>query len=167
VGARLYFSDGRVQHAGDAIGPGGCANHLYGVIEADDPGYMNRAVLPQELSAVTAACLLTYRALYRELGGLDEQNLAVAFNDVDFCLRVREAGYRVVYTPYAELYHYESVSRGKDDAPEKKARAKREVNYMRKRWADVIERDPFYNPNLNYAKPDFTLGKYPRIDWPW
>jgi GT2 family glycosyltransferase len=167
VGARLYFSDGRVQHAGDAIGPGGCANHLHGVIEADDPGYMNRAVLPQELSAVTAACLLTYRALYRELGGLDEQNLAVAFNDVDFCLRVREAGYRVVYTPYAELYHYESVSRGKDDAPEKKARAKREVNYMRKRWADVIERDPFYNPNLNYAKPDFTLGKYPRIDWPW
>ena len=167
VGARLYFSDGRVQHAGDAVGPGGCANHLHGVIEADDPGYMNRAVLPQELSAVTAACLLTYRALYRELGGLDEQNLAVAFNDVDFCLRVREASYRVVYTPYAELYHYESVSRGKDDAPEKKARAKREVNYMRKRWASVIERDPFYNPNLNYAKPDFTLGKYPRIDWPW
>ncbi|KXS55224.1 MAG: family 2 glycosyl transferase [Marinobacter sp. T13-3] len=167
VGARLYFADGRVQHAGDVLGPGGCACHLHGVIEADDPGYMNRAVLPQELSAVTAACLLTYRSLYQELGGLDEENLAVAFNDVDFCLRIREAGYRVVYTPYAELYHYESVSRGKDDDPVKKARAEREVAYMRARWADVIERDPFYNPNLNYAKPDFTLGKYPRIDWPW
>jgi len=167
VGARLYFADGRVQHAGDVLGPGGCASHLHGIIEQDDPGYMNRAVLPQELSAVTAACLLTYRSLYRELGGLDEVNLAVAFNDVDFCLRIREAGYRVVYTPYAELYHYESVSRGKDDDPAKKARAQREVTYMRERWAEVIERDPFYNPNLNYAKPDFTLGKYPRIDWPW
>lgn len=167
VGARLYFSDGRVQHAGDVIGPGGCANHLHGIIEADDPGYMNRAVLPQELSAVTAACLLTTRRLYNELGGLDEHNLTVAFNDVDFCLRIREAGYRVVYTPYAELYHHESVSRGKDDNPEKQARAKREVQYMRERWADVIERDPYYNPNLNYAKPDFTLGKYPRVDWPW
>ncbi|WP_432697906.1 glycosyltransferase family 2 protein [Marinobacterium sp. YM272] len=167
VGARLYFSDGRVQHAGDVIGPGGCANHLHGIIEADDPGYMNRAVLPQELSAVTAACLLTTRCLYQKLGGLDEHNLTVAFNDVDFCLRIREAGYRVIYTPYAELYHHESVSRGKDDNPEKKARAKREVQYMRERWADVIERDPFYNPNLNYAKPDFTLGKYPRVDWPW
>jgi GT2 family glycosyltransferase len=167
VGARLYFSDGRVQHAGDVIGPGGCANHLHGIIEADDPGYMNRAVLPQELSAVTAACLLTTRRLYKELGGLDEHNLTVAFNDVDFCLRIREAGYRVVYTPYAELYHHESVSRGKDDNPEKQARAKREVQYMRERWADVIERDPYYNPNLNYAKPDFTLGKYPRVDWPW
>jgi len=167
VGARLYFADGRVQHAGDVLGPGGCANHLHGIIEADDPGYMNRAVLPQELSAVTAACLLTYRSLYQELGGLDEESLAVAFNDVDFCLRIREAGYRVVYTPYAELYHYESVSRGKDDDPVKKARAEKEVAYMRERWADVIERDPFYNPNLNYAKPDFTLGKYPRVDWPW
>ncbi|TCK07259.1 glycosyltransferase family 2 protein [Marinobacterium mangrovicola] len=167
VGARLYFSDGRVQHAGDVIGPGGCANHLHGILEAGDPGYMNRSILPQELSAVTAACLLTTRKLYRELGGLDEQNLAVAFNDVDFCLRVRQAGYRVVYTPYAELYHHESVSRGKDDNPEKQARAESEVRYMRERWASVIERDPFYNPNLNYAKPDFTLGKYPRIDWPW
>lgn len=167
VGARLYFADGRVQHAGDVLGPGGCANHLHGIIAADDPGYMNRAVLPQELSAVTAACLLTHRALYQQLGGLDEHNLTVAFNDVDFCLRIREAGYRVVYTPYAELYHYESVSRGKDDNPVKQARSKLEVQYMRKRWADVIERDPFYNPNLSYTKPDFSLGKYPRLDWPW
>ena len=167
VGARLYFDDGRIQHAGDVVGPGGCANHLHGILDGDDPGYMNRAVLPQELSAVTAACLLTHRSVYQQLGGLDEHNLTVAFNDVDFCLRIREAGYRVIYTPYAELYHYESVSRGKDDNPEKRARAKREVQYMRERWSEVIARDPFYNPNLNYARPDFTLGKYPRIDWPW
>ena len=109
------------------------------------------------------------KRLYRSrlIGGLDEHNLTVAFNDVDFCLRIREAGYRVVYTPYAELYHYESVSRGKDDNPVKQARSKLEVQYMRKRWADVIERDPFYNPNLSYTKPDFSLGKYPRLDWPW
>jgi GT2 family glycosyltransferase len=167
VGARLYFRDGRVQHAGDVVGVGGCACHLHGILDADDPGYMNRAVLPQELSAVTAACLLTHKQLYQSLGGLDEKNLPVAFNDVDFCLRVREAGFRVVYTPYAELYHYESVSRGKDNSREKLARALRETRYMRRRWPHMMARDPYYNPNLNYGKPDFTLGKVPRIDWPW
>lgn len=167
VGARLYFSDGRVQHAGDVLGPGGCAHHLFGILEADDPGYLNRAVLPQDLSAVTAACLLTSRTLYQRLGGLDADHLPVAFNDVDYCLRVREAGLRVVYTPYAELYHHESVSRGRDDSDEKRARSERELAYMYRRWPDVIRRDPFYNPNLNYARPDCTLGKVPRIDWPW
>ncbi|GAA3528184.1 glycosyltransferase family 2 protein [Zobellella aerophila] len=167
VGARLYFSNGRVQHAGDVLGPGGCAAHLHGVLEADDPGYMHRAVLPQDLSAVTAACLVTRRTLYQRLGGLDAANLPVAFNDVDYCLRVREAGWRVVYTPYAELYHHESVSRGRDDEPEKQARAKREAEYMRRCWGHVIERDPFYNPNLNYSQPDFKLGKVPRVTWPW
>src|SRR5690606_17938420 len=122
--------------------------------------------LPQDLSAVTAACLVTPKKLFQSLGGLDAENLKVAFNDVDYCLRVREAGLRVVYTPYAELYHHESVSRGKDDNEEKRARSEREVEYMRKRWPHVIDRDPFYNPNLNYARPDFTLGKVPRIDWP-
>ena len=167
VGARLYFSDGRVQHAGDVIGPGGCANHLHGIIDADDPGYMNRAILPQDLSAVTAACLLTRRDLFLQLGGLNATNLPVGFNDVDYCLRVREAGYRVIYTPYAELYHHESVSRGKDNSAAKRARAKREADYLRQRWPRVIERDPYYNPNLNYSQPDFTLGKFPRITWPW
>lgn len=167
VGTRLYFSDGRVQHAGDVLGPGGCATHLHGTLEADEPGYMHRAVLAQDLSAVTAACLVTHKALYQQLGGLDETNLTVAFNDVDYCLRVREAGLRVIYTPYAELYHHESVSRGKDDSPEKKARARRESDYMRSRWGHIIERDPFYNPNLNYSQPDFKLGKIPRVGWPW
>ncbi|WP_346351639.1 glycosyltransferase family 2 protein [Oceanimonas sp. AH20CE76] len=166
VGARLYFSDGRVQHAGDVLGPGGCATHLHGILEGDDPGYMHRAMLAQDLSAVTAACLVTHKALYEQLGGLEEQ-LTVAFNDVDYCLKVREAGQRVIYTPYAELYHHESVSRGKDDSPEKKARAQQETLYMRHRWGHIIERDPFYNPNLNYSQPDFKLGKIPRVDWPW
>ncbi|PPL18324.1 hypothetical protein UN63_01750 [Oceanisphaera arctica] len=167
VGARLYFSDGRVQHAGDVLGPGGCATHLHGILEADDPGYMHRAMLAQDLSAVTAACFVTHKQLYQELDGLDETNLTVAFNDVDYCLRVREAGQRVIYTPYAELYHHESVSRGKDDSPEKQARAKREAEYMRNRWGHIIERDPFYNPNLNYSQPDFKPGKIPRVGWPW
>ncbi|WP_202085031.1 glycosyltransferase family 2 protein [Zobellella iuensis] len=167
VGARLYFGDGRVQHAGDVLGPGGCASHLHGILEGDDPGYMHRAVLAQDLSAVTAACFVTRRALFEQLGGLDADHLSVAFNDVDYCLRVREAGWRVIYTPYAELYHHESVSRGKDDSPEKQARAKSEADYMRARWGHVIERDPFYNPNLNYSQPDFKLGKIPRVGWPW
>lgn len=167
VGARLYYADGRVQHAGDVVGVGGCATHLHGVLEQDDLGYMGRAMAAQDLSAVTAACLVTPKTLYEQLGGLNEEHLTVAFNDVDYCLRVREAGYNVVYTPYAELYHYESVSRGKDDDPVKKARAHAEANYMRKRWPVIHTGDPYYNPNLNGAQPDFSLSKVPRIDWPW
>lgn len=167
VGAKLYYADGRVQHAGDAVGPGGCANHLHGMLWRDDPGYMDRAVLAQELSAVTAACLLTWRTLFEALGGLDEQNLPVTFNDVDYCLRLNEAGKRVVFTPYAELYHYESLSRGSDDTPERIERARREVRYMRKRWKAVMRNDPFYNPNLSYAHPDFSLSHAPSVKRPW
>ncbi len=167
VGAKLYYGDGRVQHAGDAVGPGGLADHFHSRLPGDAPGYGDRAILAQELSAVTAACLVTRRELFEALGGLDEANLAVAFNDVDYCLRVREAGWRVQWTPYAELYHLESVSRGKDDSPEKQARAAAEAAYMRRRWAKVLEHDPFYNPNLNYRRPDFTLGHAPRVERPW
>lgn len=167
VGARLYYTDGRVQHAGDVVGVGGCATHLHGVLEPNDAGYMYRAVATQELSAVTAACLLTYKELYEELGGLNQINLTVAFNDVDYCLRVGAAGYKVIYTPYAELYHHESVSRGQEDTPQKKARAKEEADFMRSTWKVVREGDPFYNPNLNHVKADFTLSKVPLLDWPW
>jgi GT2 family glycosyltransferase len=167
VGAKLYFSDGRVQHAGDTVGPGGCAHHLHSFLAPSDPGYCGRAVQAQDLSAVTGACLLTWRKLYLELGGLDEIHLPVAFNDVDYCLRVREAKRRVVWTPYAELYHHESVSRGKDDSPEKLARTKREADYMRKRWGHVMQHDPFYNPNLSYERPDFSLSPAPVIERPW
>ncbi len=167
VGAKLYYADGRVQHAGDAVGPGGLADHLHSRLPGDAPGYCDRAVLAQALSAVTAACLVTRRDLYERLGGLNEADLAVAFNDVDYCLRVREAGWQVHFTPYAELYHLESVSRGKDDNPEKQARAAAEAAYMRKRWAQVLEHDLFYNPNLNYRRPDFSLGHAPRVETPW
>lgn len=167
VGAKLYFGDGRVQHAGDTVGPGGCAHHLHSFLERDAPGYCGRAVQAQDLSAVTGACLLTWRSLYEELGGLDEVNLPVAFNDVDYCLRVREAKRRVVWTPYAELYHHESVSRSKDESPEKAAQAVREVQFMRKRWEHVLDHDPFYNPNLSYERPDFSLSVAPLIARPW
>lgn len=167
VGAKLYYPDGRVQHAGDAVGPGGCADHLHSLISGDEPGYCDRAVLAQELSAVTGACLVTWRNLYVELGGLDETNLKVAFNDVDYCLRVREAGFRVVWTPHAELYHRESVSRGKDTSLKQRWRASREVRYMRRKWAHLMKHDPFYNPNLSYERPDFSLSRVPSVPKPW
>jgi GT2 family glycosyltransferase len=167
VGAKLFYPDGRVQHAGDTVGPGGCANHLHNGIARDDPGYCNRAVVAQDLAAVTAACLLTRRDLYLELGGLDARWLRVAFNDVDYCLRVRSAGWRVVWTPHAELYHHESVSRGKNDNWRKILRSEFEVAVMRRRWRHVMRNDPFYNPNLNYRQPDFTPGRTLRIRKPW
>jgi len=167
VGAKLLFANGRVQHAGVAVGPGGCANHLHAMLDRNAPGYCQRSILPQDLSAVTAACMITWRKLFLESGGFDQVNLAIAFNDVDYCLRIREAGFRVIWTPYAELYHYESVSRGKDNTPGKIKRSKREVAYMRKRWKNLLHNDPFYNPNLNYSYPDFTLSNAPFVKKPW
>nr|WP_244109123.1 glycosyltransferase family 2 protein [Burkholderia anthina] len=167
VGAKLLYGDGTVQHAGDTVGPGGCANHLHSGIGPDEPGYAGRALVAQDLSAVTAACLLTKKSTYQAVGGLDEIRLKVAFNDVDYCLRVREAGFRVVWTPHALLYHHESVSRGKDDTPAQRRRFKSEVGHMRKRWAHLMHHDPYYNPNLNYLQPDFSLAATPDILRPW
>jgi len=167
VGAKLYFPNGQVQHGGDLVGVGGVANHAHAFLQRGDPGYCNRAVVAQEHSAVTAACLVTWKDIFQRLGGLNEINLKVAFNDVDYCLRAREAGYHVVWTPHAELYHYESVSRGKNLSPEKKRRADRETAYMRKRWGHVMQNDPFYNPNLSYVRPDFSLSHAPLVDRPW
>ena len=167
VGAKLLFADGSVQHAGDTVGPGGCADHLHSGLARDDLGYMGRAVIAQDFSAVTGACLLTKSALFHQLGGLDECNLPVAFNDVDFCLRLREAGYSVLWTPHALLHHHESVSRGKDVSPEQLKRSAGEVAYMRERWGKVMEHDPFYNSNLNYLQPDFELSATPNVKRPW
>ena len=167
VGAKLYYPDGRVQHAGDVVGVGGAANHLHALIERDDPGYCRRAALAQDLSAVTGACLMTRRSLYSELGGLNEQHLPVAFNDVDYCLRVREAGYRVIWTPHAELFHHESVSRGGDKTIRERRRAQRESAYMRSRWGHLMTHDPFYNPNLSYERPDCSLSHAPVVSKPW
>src|SRR6266704_2139628 len=167
VGAKLLFPDGRVQHAGDAVGPGGCADHLHEALERDDPGYCNRAIVAQEVSAVTAACLMTWKHLYQRLDGLNAKHLKVAFNDVDFCLRVQEAGYRVIFTPHAELYHNESATRGQDRTWRKMRRTKREADYMRARWKARMGHDPYYNPNLSYRRPDFSLSDAPRVRKPW
>jgi len=168
VGAKLYYPDGRVQHGGVTVGPGGCANHLHAGVGRNDPGYCGRALLAQECSAVTAACLLTRRDLYQKLGGLNERWLPVTFNDVDFCLRAWNAGYRVIYTPHAELFHHESATRGRDDLTLRKSmRVFRELKYMRTRWRERMKHDPFYNPNLSYQRPDFSLGEAGRVDRPW
>ncbi len=113
--------------------------------------------LLQNLSAVTAACLLVRKAVYEQVGGLNATELKVAFNDVDFCLKVREAGYRNLWTPYAELYHLESISRGAEDSPEKQARFREEVRYMLEKWGEALRTDPFYSPNLTFNREDFSI----------
>jgi GT2 family glycosyltransferase len=167
VGAKLFYPYGRVQHAGVAVGPGGCADHLHTHLWRDEPGYCNRAVLAQELSAVTGACLLTWKDLYLRLQGLNETDLPVAFNDIDYCLRAQEAGCRVIFTPHAQLAHHESASRGSDAPLAKRLRARREVAYMRARWSQRLRCDPYYNPNLSYWRPDFSLGETRRVKKPW
>lgn len=167
VGAKLLYSDGSVQHGGVAVGPGGCADHLHHRLASEEPGYCLRAQCVQELSAVTAACLLTHKSLFEKLGGLDAQHLPVAFNDVDYCLRVQEEGCTIIWSPHAVLYHHESVSRGKDVSPQQKARAQSELNYMRSRWREKLQHDPYYNPNLSYDRPDFSLSRLPRVPLPW
>ncbi|MBP2294389.1 glycosyltransferase [Azospirillum rugosum] len=167
VGAKLYYADGTVQHAGVVTGICGVAGHGHKGLARDAHGYFSRAQLTQNLSCVTAACLIMRRAVFEEVDGLDEANLAVAFNDVDFCLRIRDRGYLVVWTPFAELYHLESASRGPDTAPDKVQRFMSEVNYMRRRWGDRLAQDPYYNPNLSLDAEDFGLAFPPRVLKPW
>ncbi|KAF1708909.1 family 2 glycosyl transferase [Pseudoxanthomonas kalamensis DSM 18571] len=147
VGAMLYYPDGNIQHAGVILGVGGVANHAYCHSPKGYPGHGARALVAQNLSAVTAACLVIRRSVYESVGGLDER-LKVAFNDVDFCLRVGEAGYRNLWTPFAELVHHESATRGADESEDRLARFHSEVRFMQERWKDVLEHDPAYNPNL-------------------
>lgn len=155
VGAKLYYADGRIQHGGVILGLGGVAGHSHKYFPREHPGYFYRLKILQNLSAVTGACLLVRREVYERVGGLDEKNLAIAFNDVDLCLKVREAGYLNVWTPYAELYHLESVSRGPEDDPTKIERFRREINYMKSRWK--LCPDPYYSINLTVAREDFSL----------
>src|SRR5207302_3273705 len=129
VGAKLYYPDDRIQHAGVIVGSCGVAGHANLRRPRSDVGYFGRALLLHNLSCITAACLVMPKAVYVEVGGLDEKNLAVAFNDVDLCLRIRERGYLIVWTPYAELYHHESATRGSDLAPEQSERFAAEVEY--------------------------------------
>jgi GT2 family glycosyltransferase len=161
VGAKLYYDDGTIQHAGVLLGIGGVAGHAYRFWAHDSAGYMGRLLLAQTLSAVTGACMLVRRELWQELGGLEEEHLAVAFNDVDFCLRIREAGWRVVWTPYAELIHHESVTRGPETLRIKEFVA--ETRFMQRRWGVALERDPAYNPNLTLVYEDWSLAWPPRV----
>lgn len=163
VGAKLLFPDGRLQHGGVILGVGGVANHAHLFSPGNHHGYFGRMSVIQEFSAVTAACLLIKKSIFEEAGGLDEVNLTVAFNDIDFCIRVNKLGYRNIWTPYALLYHHESATRGQDVAPEKRARFVREVEYMMTTWGGDFVSDPFYNPNLNLDFPDFSLSKSHRL----
>ncbi|MGH9999734.1 MAG: glycosyltransferase family 2 protein, partial [Nitrososphaeraceae archaeon] len=160
VGAKLYYADGTIQHAGVILGIGGVANHAHKNFPKMSHGYFARLSVVQNYSAVTAACLLIRKAIYDEVGGLDEEYLKVAFNDVDFCLKVREAGYRNLWTPYAELYHYESKSRGEEDTPAKQARFISEVSHMQIKWGNQLVLDPMYSPNLTREKDDFSINSH-------
>lgn len=157
VGAKLYYSNDTIQHAGVICSLGGVAGHSHKHFPRNHPGYFYRLVLPQALSAVTAACLLVRKRIFDEVGGLDEENLKVAFNDVDFCLKVGAAGYHNLWTPYSELYHYESISRGAEDSPEKIARFQGEIDFMKKKWKAQLENDPYYNQNLTKDREDFSI----------
>lgn len=157
VGAKLYYDDNTIQHAGVILGVGGVASHSHKRFPREAPGYFQRLLLIQNLSAVTAACLLVKKSIYEEVSGLNENDLTVAYNDVDFCLRVHEAGYRNLWTPYAELYHHESISRGAEDTPEKKARFTEEQEYMKRTWGKALDLDSAYNCNLTLSRVDFSL----------
>lgn len=157
VGAKLYYDDGRIQHAGVVLGIGGVAGHSHKYFSGTASGYAGRLCLTQNYPAVTGACLFVRKSTYEEVGGLNEIQLKIAFNDVDFCLRVQERGFRNLWTPYAELYHHESISRGAEDTPEKKARFAQEVQYMQTRWASRIAESRYYNPNLTRQREDFSI----------
>ena len=157
VGAKLYYDDETIQHAGVIVGLGGVAGHSHKYFPRQSSGYFHRLKVIQNLSAVTAACLVVRKSVYVQVGGLEEDGLRVAFNDVDFCLKVREAGYRNLWTPYAELFHYESKSRGAEDTPEKVERSNKEMEFVKAKWGELLRRDPCYSQNLTLAREDFSL----------
>ncbi|MEG1049622.1 MAG: glycosyltransferase family 2 protein, partial [Oscillospiraceae bacterium] len=158
VGCMLYYPDDTVQHAGVITGLGGFAGHSHKYHRRGKSGYMFRLSCVQNLSCVTAACMLVTQAAFEEAKGLDEE-FAVAFNDVDFCLRVRNMGYQVLFTPYAMAYHYESKSRGSDKNKEKKSRFDGEKQRLQDRFCDSLLKDPFYNPNLTLDMEDFSESR--------
>lgn len=161
VGAKLLYPNNTIQHAGVILGIVGhppVAGHSHRYFPGQHGGYCGRANIIQNVSAVTAACLLMKRELFIQIGGFEEE-LSVAFNDVDLCLKIRQRGYLIVYTPFAELYHYESLSRGSDDTPERKNRFRDEVLYIRRKWGNAIDGgDPYYNPNLTHEREDFSIS---------
>lgn len=168
VGAKLVYPNGQLQHGGVILGIGnngvdGIAGHANKYMNADQGNFTDLSVYKNRInqicnfSAVTAACLMTRKEVFEKVGGFNEKDLTIAFNDVDLCLKIRKSGYNIVYTPYAELYHHESISRGGEDDPEKQARFARECEYMLKTWGNTLRNDPYYNPNLTKAHEDYSL----------
>ena len=159
VGAKLYYPDDTIQHAGIILGLGGLAGHSHKYFPRDAYGYSSRLQLAQNLSGVTAACMMIPREVYEKVGGLDE-GYKVAFNDVDLCMKIRQEGYLIIFTPFAELYHYESKSRGYEDSPEKVERFNREIKRFHSKWKPQLEAgDPYYNNNLTLDSEDFARKK--------
>jgi GT2 family glycosyltransferase len=158
-GAKLDYPDKTIQHAGVILGLGGVAGHSHKNALPQDVGYFGRIDSCQQFSAVTGACMMVKKQAFVEAGGFTEQ-LAVSFNDVDLCLKIGNTGRRVVYTPRAQLIHHESISRGKDLGPDQISRAQAEALYMKEKWPQAIDRDPFYNINLTREKEDWSLGAF-------
>ena len=168
VGAKLVYPDDRVQHGGIVLGVGGIANQLNHGTSRWSNGYFGRNLLVSSVSAVTGACLVVRKSVFEEVGGLNETDLSVAFNDVDFCLKLRKKGYRNIWTPHSELYHHESASRGAEDTPEKLARFEHEIQYMLDTWGPELEHDPFYNDNFSTEiEKCFQLSVPPRRQKSW
>lgn len=167
VGAKLLYDNDRIQHAGVILGVNGMAGHAHKLFPGDADGYCSRLKVIHNLSALTAACLVMRRTTFMEVGGLNEKDLKVAFNDVDLCLRIREAGYRLLWTPFAQLVHLESASRGDEESMTDKARFQRELNYMRAHWGGELDNDPAYSPNLTLDNEHFILAHPHRAHRPW
>ena len=157
VGAKLLYDDGTIQHAGVVVGIGGAAGHAHRSLRADRPGYFRQPHVAQFVSAITAACLLVSKEKYLAVGGLDEEQLQVAFNDVDLCLKLQAAGWKNVYVPHAVLIHHESKSRGQDISRKNIERFRREVGVLQERWATRDYQDPFHNPNLDQRTETFIV----------
>lgn len=163
VGAKLLYPDHSIQHCGIIMGLGGIAGHMYKNMPENQPGYYNRTMLQQDVSAVTAACMMVKKDVYEEVGGLDE-DLEVAFNDIDFCLKVREKGYLIVLDPNIQLFHYESKTRGEENSLEKYQRFQKETALVKERWKEVFEKgDPYYNPNLSLEKDEEAFVQVEKI----
>ena len=161
VGVKLIYPDNTIQHAGCVVGLGGIAGHMFTDMPADRTGYLHKASILQDMSAVTAACMMMKKSVFEKAGGFTEE-LAVAFNDVDLCLKTRQTGYLIVYDPYARLWHMESKSRGAEDSKEKVRRFQTEIEYMRSHWIDILKNgDPYYNKNLSLTKWNYSLRPLP------
>ena len=159
---KLLYSNDTIQHGGVVIGIGGVAGHAHKYFPKDSPGYVDRLRYTQQMTAVTAACLIVRREIFNEVGGLNEKNLSVAFNDVDFCLRVHSMGYRNIFTPFAQLYHHESISRGTEDTPQKRQRFNQERQYMLDQYdthsINQLPVDLFYSPSLTKTHENFAIS---------